>query len=254
MVDGAAAEPVGPALDHDGPPAGLAAWRRRRASRHQDRTDDIDATDTALPIPVQEPEQDEGPPTGYYLPDFDDDFDDEAGEGFGGEDGFTDRPFRSGRLDGEPFDEEDAAEPEYEDEDGMYSGEGLAGDEDFDGYSVYPDGFDEYEDFDDPDAEETEEADVEDSEDAPSPAREWLVLAGQLALGVIGGAGVWLGFNWLWGKLPAAALVAALIVTTGLVWIVRKVRRAEDLQTTVLALLIGLIATVSPAALLLVSR
>ncbi len=44
------------------------------------------------------------------------------------------------------------------------------------------------------------------------------------------------------------------MVTVGLVWVVRKVRRAEDTQTTVLALLVGLVVTVSPAALLLVSR
>ena len=88
----------------------------------------------------------------------------------------------------------------------------------------------------------------------PSPAKQWLAMAVQLALGVIGGAGVWLGFNWLWGKLPAAALVAAVVVIAGLVWIVRKIRRADDMQTTVLAVLVGLVVTVSPAALLLLSR
>jgi hypothetical protein len=87
-----------------------------------------------------------------------------------------------------------------------------------------------------------------------SAVGEWVLMIGQLALGVIGGAGVWLGFNWLWGFLPAAALVVALIVTTGLVLIVRKIRRAEDLQTTVLAVLVGLVVTVSPAALLLLNR
>jgi hypothetical protein len=48
------------------------------------------------------------------------------------------------------------------------------------------------------------------------------------------------------------ALVVALVVITGLVWVVRRVRRAEDLQTTVIAVLVGLFVTVSPAALLLV--
>ena len=94
----------------------------------------------------------------------------------------------------------------------------------------------------------------EDDDRERSPMVEWLVMIGQLALGVIGGAAVWLGFNWLWGFLPAAALVVALIVTTGLVLIVRKIRRAEDLQTTVLAVLVGLVVTVSPAALLLLNR
>lgn len=91
-------------------------------------------------------------------------------------------------------------------------------------------------------------------EKAASPVRQWLSMAGQLALGVIGGAGVWLAFNWLWGFLPAAALGGAVVVIVGLVWIVRYIRKAEDMQTTVLAVLVGLVVTVSPAALLLLSR
>jgi hypothetical protein len=38
------------------------------------------------------------------------------------------------------------------------------------------------------------------------------------------------------------------------VWIVRKIRRADDMQTTLLAVLVGLFVTVSPAALLLLSK
>ena len=80
------------------------------------------------------------------------------------------------------------------------------------------------------------------------------MMVGQVGVGAIGGAGVWLGFSWLWGVLPAAALVAALLVIVGLVLVVRRLRRAEDLQTTVLAILAGLVVTVSPAALLLLRR
>ncbi|TNC28550.1 hypothetical protein [Amycolatopsis alkalitolerans] len=109
------------------------------------------------------------------------------------------------------------------------------------GYEYEDEAADEYEE----DAEPASEA---------SPARQWLSMAGQLALGVVGGAAVWLGFNWLWGKIPAAALVVALAVIVGLVWIVRKIRRADDIQTMVLAVLVGLVVTVSPAALLLLSR
>lgn len=109
-------------------------------------------------------------------------------------------------------------------------------------------------DADDLDELEDLEDDDLDEDRRRSPILEWLIMIGQLALGVIGGAAVWLGFNWLWGFLPAAALVVALIVTTGLVLIVRKIRRAEDLQTTVLAVLVGLVVTVSPAALLLLNR
>jgi hypothetical protein len=111
------------------------------------------------------------------------------------------------------------------------------------------DDLDELDDLDDELDELTEDEDRD-----TSPAKEWATMAGQLALGVIGGAAVWLGFNWLWGFLPQAALVVALAVIVGLVLIVRKIRRAEDLQTTVLAVLVGLVVTVSPAALLLLNR
>lgn len=105
------------------------------------------------------------------------------------------------------------------------------------------------------DEELARELDELDGEREPrSAAREWLVMAGQLAVGVLGGAAVWLGFNWLWGALPQAALVLALAVIAGMVFIVRKIRKAEDLQTTVYAVLVGLLATVSPAALLLLNR
>jgi len=98
-----------------------------------------------------------------------------------------------------------------------------------------------------------EESDVEELEEAQrSPVKEWLVMIGQLAVGVLGGAALWLGFNFLWRAIPAAALVLALGVTVGLVLLVRKIRKADDLQTTLLAVLVGLIVTVSPAAMLLV--
>ncbi|MFD7653005.1 hypothetical protein ACFV4N_03395 [Actinosynnema sp. NPDC059797] len=99
-------------------------------------------------------------------------------------------------------------------------------------------------------------SDVDEVDDEPegdrSAGKEWLVMLGQLAVGVVGGAALWLGFNFLWRTLAPAALVVALVVTVGLVMLVRKIRRADDLQTTVLAVLVGLIVTVSPAAMLLV--
>ncbi|PPK64579.1 hypothetical protein V5P93_006967 [Actinokineospora auranticolor] len=111
-------------------------------------------------------------------------------------------------------------------------------------------------DVDEDDREPDDRAEDEEDEDEEprSAGREWLIMIGQLGLGVVGGAGVWLLFNWLWRVLPAAALIGALVVIVGLVLIVRKVRRAEDLQTTVLAVLVGLLATVSPAALLLLDH
>ncbi|MGQ0716144.1 MAG: hypothetical protein ACT4NP_02305 [Pseudonocardiales bacterium] len=85
-----------------------------------------------------------------------------------------------------------------------------------------------------------------------SPVRDWSVMVAQIGIGVLGGAALWLICEWLWQRMPVVALVVALVVITGLVWVVRRVRRAEDLQTTVIAVLVGLFVTVSPAALLLV--
>ena len=96
----------------------------------------------------------------------------------------------------------------------------------------------------------------DDLDDVPaiSTGREWLVTAAQVGVGAIAGAAVWLGFSWLWGLMPIAAIIAAVVVVIGLIVVVRKWRKAEDLQTTVLAILAGLVVTVSPAALLLVRR
>lgn len=87
-----------------------------------------------------------------------------------------------------------------------------------------------------------------------SPWWEWAAMVSQIGIGVVGGAALWLVCEWFWQRIPMMALVMALGVITGLVWIVRRVRRAEDLQTTVIAVLVGLFVTVSPAALLLVGR
>ncbi|MGH3813011.1 MAG: hypothetical protein ACRDUV_11210 [Pseudonocardiaceae bacterium] len=100
-----------------------------------------------------------------------------------------------------------------------------------------------------PDDSRTGEPDVPES---GSPVRDWAVMVAQIGIGVVGGAALWLVCEWLWQLMPVVALVVALVVITGLVWVVRRVRRAEDLQTTVIAVLVGLFVTVSPAALLLV--
>jgi len=134
-------------------------------------------------------------------------------------------------------------------------------DDDSQEYAVYrPEDDDYLADADEEDDEDEgpagldDAADVEEDPDAEprSAGKEWLIMIGQLAVGVLGGAALWLAFNYLWRSIPAAALVVALAVTVGLVLLVRKIRRADDLQTTVLAVLVGLIVTVSPAAMLLV--
>jgi hypothetical protein len=100
--------------------------------------------------------------------------------------------------------------------------------------------------------------DVEDAEDGEqaegSPGKQWLMMIAQLAIGVVGGAALWLGFQFLWNWLPAAALAAAVVVIVALVIVVRRIRKADDLQTMVLAVLVGLIVTVSPAALRLIGH
>lgn len=233
-------------------PAGLANWRKRRQKEQLEDTE----------IGVMPAVPTETPDDGYPEDDFEPDgF---APDGFGS-DGFAPEgtgyqaaydagpptgaypppmPFAPGGAprtpvpdDLEPYEREfadgyPADGPDFEQDDyGYEQGEG------------YED--DEYDDAPEPAAEPAA---------AASPGKQWLALAGQLAMGVVGGAAVWLGFNWLWVNIPAAALIAALLVVVALVWIVRKIRRADDLQTTVLAVLVGLVVTVSPAALLLVGR
>ncbi|WP_273936172.1 hypothetical protein [Kutzneria chonburiensis] len=100
---------------------------------------------------------------------------------------------------------------------------------------------------------DTDEAE-DDGQAEGSPAKQWLMMIAQLAIGVVGGAALWLGFQWLWNALPAAALAAAVAVIVALVIVVRRIRKADDLQTMVLAVLVGLIVTVSPAALRLIGH
>lgn len=162
---------------------------------------------------------------------------------------------------GEPAVEAPPYEPAYFDE--AYE-EGYDGDLD-DGYDLadYP----EYDYADDP------YADIEDNQlpagmaaddaaddaaggereaAARGPFKEWLLLVLQVGAGLVAGGVVWFGFQWLWTAIPVAALVAALVVTGVLVLVARKILRTDDLQTILLAVLVGLVCTVSPAALLLV--
>ncbi|MGY6656597.1 hypothetical protein ACXIZN_30955 [Amycolatopsis sp. TRM77291] len=235
--DEAPAEPEAPApVEPPAPPAGLAGWRKRRQKVQSEDTEIGGIPPVPPPVAPVEPDADPepdpfdaGPPTmGHPAP-----------MPFVPPHSLDDRD-RQDNLDEY---EREFAGPAYPD-----------GGPDF-GRDDYGYRADDYEDDYDDNVDDV----VEDDEPAApaekvSPGKQWLALAGQLALGVVGGAGVWLGFNWLWVNIPAAALVAALLVIVALVWIVRKIRKAEDLQTLVLAVLVGLVVTVSPAALLLVAR
>ncbi|MBO0848792.1 MAG: hypothetical protein J2P20_04975 [Pseudonocardia sp.] len=85
----------------------------------------------------------------------------------------------------------------------------------------------------------------------PSGFRVWAVLIAQGVLGAVGGAGLWVGFSYLWRNLPVVALVAAVVATGGLVLMVRTIRGSDDLRTTMLAVLVGLVVTISPVALMI---
>ncbi|HEY1969442.1 MAG TPA: hypothetical protein VGH89_15930 [Pseudonocardia sp.] len=102
----------------------------------------------------------------------------------------------------------------------------------------------------------TERDDPDEVERAGRPTgfKVWLSLIGQWVLGAIGGAALWIGFSYLWLNYPVVALAAAVLATAGLVLLVRAIRRSDDLQTTMLAVLVGLVVTISPAVLQLAGR
>ncbi|APU18490.1 hypothetical protein [Actinoalloteichus sp. GBA129-24] len=165
------------------------------------------------------------------------------------------------RIDGHPSETpapSDPADERYDDYGDLDDAEDDAA---FDGRATRAarDDLDEYDDYEDGpypedgtyrDGDEAD-ADAEEEEERRSPLVEWLVMAGQLIGGVVGGGALWLAFQWLWESIPPLALGLALLVTTGLVFAVRRIRRTDDLNTTLFTVLVGLIVTVSPAALLL---
>jgi hypothetical protein len=88
----------------------------------------------------------------------------------------------------------------------------------------------------------------------PSAGQAWAVVVAQWIAGAIGGAALWVGFRFLWRDLPVVALAAAVLVTVGLVLGVRALMHNGDRRTTIFAVLVGLLLTVSPAILVLLGR
>ncbi|MDN5918900.1 MAG: hypothetical protein L0I76_28030, partial [Pseudonocardia sp.] len=100
-----------------------------------------------------------------------------------------------------------------------------------------------------------------DVEEGPAPleraagtGQAWAMVIAQWIGGAVVGAGVWVGFRYLWFSLPVVALALAVVLTVGLVLGVRALLRSDDLKTTMFAVLVGLLLTVSPAILVLLDR
>jgi hypothetical protein len=90
---------------------------------------------------------------------------------------------------------------------------------------------------------------------APASAGQaWAAVVAQWIAGAIGGAALWVGFRFLWRDLQVVALAAAVLVTVGLVLVVRALMHNDDRRTTLFAVLVGLLLTVSPAILVLLGR
>jgi hypothetical protein len=87
-----------------------------------------------------------------------------------------------------------------------------------------------------------------------SAGQAWAAVVAQWIAGAIGGAALWVGFRFLWRDLPVVALAAAVLVTVGLVLVVRALMHNDDRRTTLFAVLVGLLLTVSPAILVLSAR
>jgi hypothetical protein len=144
---------------------------------------------------------------------------------------------------------------------------GSTGDEDDD-----PDGADDFagERFDDELDPDEREHDVEDLDDdreddehdefdeheerTVRPAQAWAGVVAQWLAGAVAGAVLWVLFRYLWRGLPVVALAAAVLVTVGLVLLVRQLLHQADRRTTGFAVLVGLLLTASPAVLVLLGR
>lgn len=72
----------------------------------------------------------------------------------------------------------------------------------------------------------------------------------QSILAVAFGAGLFIAFDQLWRWNAIVALVLSVLVILGLVVGVRVVRRTEDIASTLIAVVVGLLITLGPLALL----
>jgi hypothetical protein len=90
-------------------------------------------------------------------------------------------------------------------------------------------------------------------EEAPA-TQSWGAVVAQWIIGAIGGALLWVAFRFLWRDLMVVAIFAAILVTAGLVYVVRNLLRTTDTRTTAFAVGVGLLLTVSPVLLILLGK
>jgi hypothetical protein len=109
-------------------------------------------------------------------------------------------------------------------------------------------------DLDDGDLDDGDLDDGDLDDPAGRPAQAWAGVVAQWLAGAVAGAVLWVLFRYLWRGLPVVALAAALLVTAGLVLLVRQFLHDVDRRTTMFAVLVGLLLTASPAVLVLLGR
>jgi hypothetical protein len=126
---------------------------------------------------------------------------------------------------------------------------------------------DDADDLDEGDLDDRADDDYDDAHDDPDldldddperegtrPAQAWAGVVAQWLAGAVAGAVLWVLFRFLWRELPVVALAAAVLVTAGLVLLVRQLLHHVDRRTTGFAVLVGLLLTASPAVLVLLGR
>jgi hypothetical protein len=85
-------------------------------------------------------------------------------------------------------------------------------------------------------------------------AQSWGAVIAQCIAGGIGGAALWVAFRFLWRDLPVVAVAAAVLVTVGLVVLIRAIQPRKDLRTTLFAVAVGVLVTISPVILVLLGK
>jgi hypothetical protein len=232
-------EPEGYEPDDDGPPTMIGAAPAGAEAWHRERT-------RGRPGPGPD-DDDGGPPTQAAAPvDFDDHPAGLGGRGYDDSDSFSDgfEDFYGGGQADQPPDrteriDRNRLKPQFGREAQEHEPDGF-----FDSGESEP-----IEDDEQPKQRRRLSAAVSDS-----AGQAWAAVLAQWIAGAVGGAALWVGFRFLWRSLPVVAIAAAALVTVGLVVVVRALLRNDDMRTTMFAVLVGLLLTVSPAILVLLGR